>query len=327
MASFLLQLSRPVCLLLLLSGAVSCTKVETLHPDYEDHSLEDADTELQAILFTEGGSGYVAGGSRYTYALIMTTENGGDTWQVQRYDQENDYSLYGLCRSGERVFASAFNGKIYKKPSPSADWEIVQCPYWDWFHGIDFALPDKGFMVSGIALASGRLVEIDSSFRVLRADSLPFEARAIKFVNEHTGYLAGYGAVMRTRDGGRSWHYLPAEGDFFKDLSCLSNGEIWVAGYQGSLLHSMDGGDSWRTVRNGNNLLLPRKRWNAIHFLNPETGAVAGDEGALLLTKDGGASWESIALPVTADLFAVQFQDAQHLWVAGSRGTLFKILL
>lgn len=324
--SLMLLLSRLACFTLLLAGAISCKKMETLHPAFEDHSLADG-SDLQAILFTEDGSGYVAGGSRYTYSLMMTTRNGGDSWQVEKRDGENDYSLYGLCRNGEQVFATAFNGKIYKKSSPEREWEIVQCPYWDWFHGIDFASSDKGFMVSGIALASGRLVEIDSSFRVLRADSLPFEARAIQFVNAHTGYLAGYGAVMRTRDGGESWQYLNAEGDFFKALSCPAPEHIWVAGYQGSILHSRDGGDNWTFVRNGNNLLLERKRWNAIHFLNEKTGALAGDEGAIWLTEDGGNSWKTLTLPVQTDLFAIRFQDARRLWVAGSQGVLFKISL
>src|SRR5690606_33908191 len=158
------------------------------------------------------------------------------------------------------------------------------------------AAPNKGFMVSGLALAKGRLVEIDSSFRVIRADSLPFEARAIEFVNQQTGYLAGYGAVMRTQDGGNSWHYLPAEGDFFKAMSCPSAEDIWIAGYQGSILHSRDGGDSWQKLRNGNNLLLQRRRWNAIDFRNTRLGALAGDEGILLLTEDGGNSWKQLSL-------------------------------
>jgi len=76
---------------------------------------------------------------------------------------------------------------------------------------------------------------------------------------------------------------------------------IWAAGSDGLIIHSMDGGKSWDSIPNGASRYLP-----SIEFINADTGFVAGRDSEtgtpslnhlLQRTRDGGLNWEFINLP------------------------------
>lgn len=76
---------------------------------------------------------------------------------------------------------------------------------------------------------------------------------------------------------------------------------VWAAGLDGLLIHSMDGGATWDSIPNGASSYL-----TTIEFINADTGFVAGrdsETGTPLLnhllqrTTDGGLNWEFINLP------------------------------
>jgi photosystem II stability/assembly factor-like uncharacterized protein len=47
-----------------------------------------------------------------------------------------------------------------------------------------------------------------------------------------------------------------------------------------------------------------------------------GQRGHILVSSDGGTTWKQSAVPVSSDLTAVYFVDAQHGWVAGHDGVI-----
>ena len=76
---------------------------------------------------------------------------------------------------------------------------------------------------------------------------------------------------------------------------------VWAAGSDGLLIHSMDGGATWDSVPNGASRYL-----TTIEFINADTGFVAGRDSEtgtpqlnhlLQRTTDGGLNWEFINLP------------------------------
>ncbi len=131
----------------------------------------------------------------------------------------------------------------------------------------------------------------------------------------------------------------------------------WIAGEFGMVLHTQDGGASWkRQVSASGKLLFSAQAISAQRVL------MAGSEGTFMETRDGGTSWQLIDTGVTehilglwpqgeriflvgrdgmilvstgqgykrlpAGLFtwlnAVQFIDDQHGFVVGGRGHLLK---
>ena len=100
-------------------------------------------------------------------------------------------------------------------------------------------------------------------------------------------------------------------------VASAENGKnIWRFGEHGSIVHSSDGGKTWKsqtavvgvTLTSGS---APSKKicW------------IAGVAGTLLRTEDGGKHWQLVTTPISADLGGVVATDAKHasIWDAGHR--------
>jgi photosystem II stability/assembly factor-like uncharacterized protein len=302
----------------------SCSKKE-IKPKSITVVSTAATGDFQKILFLNDSIGYIAGGSRYEYADILQTTDGGRSWHLTAFRQSTDKAIYGLCHFGNRVYGAAFDGKIFYEANPNAEWQNPQTNCWVWFHGIDFATANKGFLVSGIAFHSGGIMQTDSLGNISQTDSFDMELSDVRFISGETGYVCGYGAILKTSDGGHSWNFLDIQGDFFKALSCPDAENIWSVGYNGSIVHSPDGGNHWEKQRNGNNPLLKRWRLRAVLFKDDETGYAVGDKGLIIKTDNGGADWKVISNDNKKDLYSVALQSNGTLWAVGEKGIILKI--
>ena len=73
----------------------------------------------------------------------------------------------------------------------------------------------------------------------------------------------------------------------------------------------------------GWNVLTPlptNSSFNALSFIDGNTGWIAGDGDVILKTTDGGNSWTKQITYSGQNLWGVCFADAQHGWVANSWG-------
>jgi photosystem II stability/assembly factor-like uncharacterized protein len=103
--------------------------------------------------------------------------------------------------------------------------------------------------------------------------------------------------------------------------------EGWVAGDEGVIWHTIDGGATWERQSTGTRASL-----RSIHFLTPFTGWVAGREelpygggsaGVLLVTFDGGLKWQRVATNKMPGLNVVRFFDDQNGVAAGDGNDQF----
>ncbi|MCL4707698.1 T9SS type A sorting domain-containing protein [bacterium] len=101
------------------------------------------------------------------------------------------------------------------------------------------------------------------------------------------------------------------------DVTMLSIDTVIVAGREGTLLRTTDGGASWAQTINS------AKHFFAVHFIDKQTGWVAGEDGVVRKTTNGGQKW--LRLPLNApELHDVFFVDSQIGWTAGANGFLAK---
>ncbi len=93
----------------------------------------------------------------------------------------------------------------------------------------------------------------------------------------------------------------------------------WIVGYKGLILHSFDGGLTWkRQVSNTLGTLA------GVDFINKDVGWAVGLYGTILHTKDGGRHWvkqESEADPLSY-ICDVQFFDENEGWACGNMGVV-----
>lgn len=302
----------------------SCKK-DQLQPAVTEQVITPSQADLNKILFINKDLGYIVGGIRYDQSDLLRTEDGGKTWSLFHMGADGKKAVYGLAAAAGRVYAVGYDGKIFLKTSDNTEWRYVQTNWWEWFQDITFTEPNKGFIVAGNAYRHGRIFRTDSLGAILQTDSFDFELSDIEFPDASTGYACGFGAVLKTVNGGTTWELQNARGDYFKSLCALDGQRVWIAGYNGSIIRTQDGGHNWERLRNGDDPLLKRYRLRAILFKDGNTGYAAGDNGLVLKTEDGGAHWMEMASFTSKDLRCLSFHPDGSLWTAGAEGAVFRI--
>jgi photosystem II stability/assembly factor-like uncharacterized protein len=91
----------------------------------------------------------------------------------------------------------------------------------------------------------------------------------------------------------------------------------WISGYAGTILKTVDGGDSWDLIYIGRNELIRR-----IRFVDADYGWAVGHRGSIFKSVDGGLSWQIKHSEAGIYLRDVDFVDRQTGWVVGHDGKI-----
>lgn len=309
------------CLLL-----YSCKK-DVLEPKLARQITVATQDDLNRILFVNDTLGYLVGGDKYFSTDLLTTTDGGETWVRSETGWEGNKAVYGLAASGAGIFAVGYESKIYiKNDSGPGNWQRIQTPEWGiWMQAVAFPRPDKGYIVCGEGYRAGRIYSTDRNGNISLVDTFEYQLSDIQFPDPGTGYICGYGAVLKTTDGGATWQLQNVKGDFFRSISCLGPDEVWCVGYNGTIIHTADGGANWEKLRNGDNPLLKKYRLRSVAFRDRNTGYASGDKGLIIKTVDGGQHWSELEHLTDNDFKSITLHRDGSLWLTGAKGTLFHI--
>ena len=113
------------------------------------------------------------------------------------------------------------------------------------------------------------------------------------FASPDTAYAVGSnGRIIRSVDGGSTWSSLSSGiSDMLNDVAFVSPTLGFVVG-DGKILKTTNSGLSW-SVQNFSGV-----QFNAVHFLNSQTGYAAGDFGAFYKTTNGGFAWQQVQIGI-----------------------------
>ena len=75
----------------------------------------------------------------------------------------------------------------------------------------------------------------------------------------------------------------------FLAITCLDSKTAWIAGKEGIVFGTKDGGDTWTALPTGST-----RHIFAIEFPNSERGHAVGDFGTMVHTEDGGKTWRKV---------------------------------
>lgn len=144
----------------------------------------------------------------------------------------------------------------------------------------------------------------------------------IEFINDSIG-LRGKSNIYKTTDGGKTWDLkLMLAPAGIRKITKISNSTFYAAGNWGTIIKSMDTGETWSKLQS--DIILPESHYRSLHAVDTNTIYVLSQD-QLLLTTDGGNNWVEISLP---DEFFVNAQDLYFTsvdsgWVAGSFRFIF----
>ena len=327
----------------------------------------DVSTNLQDISFPTQMDGYASG----TDGSLLSSKDGGRTWtQIficrdqtdcaatsgSRYnipltgvDFQNDVEGYAVGGSGH-IFRTYDAGVTWTRQFACRSTVDLTCDE-DSRDQVTTNLRDvasRGSYKATAVGADGTIVATeDGTTWHQQASGTTNQLHAVSFSTAEDGVAVGaQGTVLRTTDGGKSWTPIavcqksdtpctllsPAriESDL-RSVTFTSPSHGFIAGENGTILATKDGGSTWSTQRSGTTQTL-----FGVHAFGSSVYAV-GAGGTIVVTADGGSIWRSqpaclsssACEPGSADrvsdtLHAVAQLGNGSVVVAGANGTILR---
>ena len=313
--------SGSICMLLLIG---SCKK-DLLHWQKVAQLNSNTTAPLNNIRFVGNNICIAAGGVKYTQSVIVRSTDGGYTWAASS-DSSAPKEMYGMDVSPRgMIYLSGIDGDVLHSKDSGQTWSYNRINTFLVYFGGTFPTPDTGIFVSAVLQRQSTITRIDSNFNILDEQTFLFALNNIYMVSATTGYVIGYGTVMKTTDRGNNWIVQDVVGDNFMAMD-IHGDEIWMCGYAGSVYHTTDGGTHWQKMRNGNDITLPRYDLLDIVFKDEQNGWAVCDDGKVLHSDDGGNHWEEYDRFTSNALRSIAICPNNDLLVAGDNGSIFRIV-
>ncbi len=276
--------------------------------------------DLHDICFESPSVGYIVGGERFFSGILLTTTDGGLTWAL---DTLTGLELNAVDCLGVGELRIAGFGSRYVRRSPSLPLVEIELPENTPSNGIDYWDASNGIIVGGGSFGIGASYAMNGDL-VVAHDSLGHEMTDVVMTDAQTAHAVGYGLIMMTTDGGLTWEYNSTDGDFFKAVDFPSVSIGYAVGFSGNIVKTIDGGQSWETLRNGNRLTVSDTQFRDVHFYTVDEGFACGNSGLLWHTGNGGITWSKINTGVEQDLYAMKSID-RRLYVVGTQGGIWTL--
>jgi photosystem II stability/assembly factor-like uncharacterized protein len=133
--------------------------------------------------------------------------------------------------------------------------------------------------------------------------------------------VGDHGVIAASIDQGHTWSRVPSPvGTGLTGISFSDTQEGWIVGHGGTILHSSDTGNTWRTSDAG---LEPGDSLLDVLALGRGRAVAIGAYGLIVETHDGGATWRRLE-PVSEDYHLNTLAlDRDGAWLlAGEAGLL-----
>lgn len=145
---------------------------------------------------------------------------------------------------------------------------------------------------------------------------MPTPVLTLATVSERAAYVSGrWQPIQYTDDGGRTWREH-AGAEGLNYLFFISEKEGW--GYGGAIWHTQDGGETWNQEAPYESVT---DLWDA-RFIDELNGWMMGGGRQLWHTTDG-RTWRELALPASeSELVSFDFLSHDEGWVASADGTI-----
>ena len=262
--------------------------------------------------------------------------------------------LLDITRAGARLVAVGERGVVLFSNDNGASWRQGNVPVSATLTAVQFVDELHGWAVghSGVVLQTEDggehwVLQLDGKraaqieFAAAKAESEQGSARrdaaqllvddgpdkpffTLLFSDTENGIIAGaYGLALQTRDGGKSWTSLMGRlpNDWGAHIYGIAkkDGELYMAGEQGLLLRSLDGGATFKKIG------TPYEGSFFTMGLLPSGDIVlAGLRGTVLISSDKGSSFRAPANPIPVSLTAT-VSDGERLLLVNQAGGVLEV--
>ena len=299
-------------------------KKDLLHLQKVQQLNSNTTTRLNHIRFINNNICIAAGGGEFLQSEIVRSTDGGYTWTAYS-DSAAPKEMFGMGVSANgNIYLSGVDGDVLHSKDSGKTWQFGRINDWNVYFGGYFPTPDTGIFVSSVLQRQCTITRVDSNFNILDEKTFLFGLNNIYMTSPTTGYIIGYGTVMKTTNTGNTWNFQDVMNDNFTSMD-IHGDEIWMCGYNGGIYHTTNGGNNWSRLRNGNDITLPRYYLMDILFTDEQNGWAVCDNGKVIRSDDGGQHWEEYEQFTTSALRSIALCPNGDLLVAGDNGVIYRI--
>ena len=252
-----------------------------------------------------------------SHGIVLTSRDGAATWQ--RAVLPNRPPLIDLagCSNGTWL-ALSFDRAIWVSTDHAATWSRRALPSEETPVAVACDSDGDYWVVGSFSLV---LTSADGG-RTWRDLSFPEDQTltSIHFLIDETAIItAEFGGLYRSDDGGETWALGdPIPNEFYPQASLFLDADHgWVAGLQGTILRTKDGGRSWQREVTDTQAPLYDLRTLGSRYV------AVGDYGTVL-TSNGDGKWNSAPVPMETSAFlaaSLPLIDG-NLLIVGGNGTV-----
>ena len=263
---------------------------------------------LRAVQFVDNQTGWIVGEN----GVILHTKNGGEKWKRQSVSTYNNLFDLHFVSAQEGWIIGDFGTVLYTQDGGETWLDRSEGIGDNSLRGIFFLNSRQGWTVSHQGNA---YYTRDGGKRwAYQRTNVRYELSDVHFVDENRGWIVGdKRTVLATQDGGRNWEFLTRgsnkrheeqygqqlrTGDeplhtfllYALHFADAENG--WIVGDLGAILHTNDGGRTWKHQRGGATQLPGADVvLLGVHFVNSQLGWAVGEFGTIWHTTNSGRTW------------------------------------
>ncbi len=314
-----------ILLMLLMYG---CSKDKPISLSVKEIGLPTHHS-IGGVFFISPDVAYAATGQRGSTGSVFKTADGGDSWEEVYTIADNKlYDVFFLDE--QRGYACGENMLVIETLNGGESWQrrylpgqLVEDKQWRILRKIYFFNDSTGYTVGGQNFKGGIVAKTRDCGRNWDYTLLDGEIRGSFFHNEADIIVGAYGSVYYSNDGGSYYHNPDLKNDFFVAIDFIDNNDGLMAGYDGGIYQTCDGGKTWTLRRATNKLLKKRVHFNDIRYVSKSKVYIAGNEGLLMVSDDGGEHWQLIEGFTTLNLHRIFIGDDGSLYLPSDEGRIF----
>jgi len=264
------------------------------------------------------------------YGTILFSRDGGKTWQPQ--DSGIDDFMLGsiVFADTKNGWAAGVNGTVIHTADGGVSWHPQNSGTRSNLLDLFFTDPEYGWAVGEL----GTVIHTRDGGKTWtrQMDEQDAILNDVFFVDRQTGWIVGeFGTILHTRDSGKSWQCQVCK-DIAPEISelewekplpalygiCFTSRDCgWIAGMDGVILKTADGGQHWQKLSSDTDKPLYSIT------IKGSKGFVVGCKGVYLVSADGGLTWKPQNDVLKTKFWLREIAVADNLGlIVGARGTI-----
>ncbi len=287
-------------------------------------------TTIRDVEIIDSTTMIICGGENQS-GVVLYSFNAGVSWTVSNTLFDNSVNaLYFLSK--DTGFVADADILIYRTTNGGVSWTPFYATSWPLsvnrnLRDIYFSNDSTGFVCGGKNFGNGVVFSSTNKGESWSFAEYNHELRGVCFNDDLHGVICGYGALMHTQDGGRTFTMDNAAKEFYTGICKDALSNFWMCDFDGGVYYSSDSGISWIKTRQNNESDFQQLNYNCIDVSASGRIVVAGTNGVISWSNDMGGSWYTKKSFDKNEIFKVKWINGNQVMACGKNGGLFLITL